>query len=74
MFPTATVNIFGISNGGQIFTYMFFVVPASAISSALMVSQLETSNIFRLGAFLSFINILILYNFDDGELKLPNNK
>jgi len=39
MFPTVAVNIFGVTNGGQIFTIMFFAVPLSSNFGFLMVHQ-----------------------------------
>jgi nitrate/nitrite transporter NarK len=37
MFPTAGASIFGVANGGQIFTIMFFTVPLSSNFGFLMV-------------------------------------
>lgn len=63
MFPTAAVNIFGVQNGGQIFTYMFFCVPLSAIASSCVVNYDEiigTENIFYLSGLLTLINLILL--------------
>jgi len=73
MFPTFVVNTFGIENGGQIFTYMFFCVPLSAISSAIIVSQYQAiigiESIFLLGAFLTLINMIMLFFIDEKKIK-----
>jgi hypothetical protein len=37
MFPTLAVKLFGIENGGQIFTLIFFAVPISSIMSFILV-------------------------------------
>jgi len=36
-FPPAAVRIFGIENGGQIFTIMMFVAPIAALASFGMI-------------------------------------
>ena len=33
MFPTVAVHIFGLKNGGQIYTFMFFFIAFSALAS-----------------------------------------
>ena len=33
MFPTAAVNIFGIVNGGFVYSMMYIVIPLSALVS-----------------------------------------
>ena len=73
MFPTVAVNIFGVENGGQIFTYMFFCVPLSAISSGLVVTYLQsyigTYNIFNLSGALTLINLILLHFLSEEKIK-----
>jgi len=72
MFPTAAVKLFGIQNGGQIFTIMFFAVPASAIAGFLVIhfgkGYISTSSVFIIGSVLTAINIVLLYFYKDTEM------
>ena len=71
MFPTVAVNIFGVENGGQIFTYMFFCVPLSAISSGVVVNfqdSIGTDTIFYLSGLLTMINIILLQNLKEQKM------
>ena len=38
MFPVVTAKVFGVENGGQITTFMFFTTPIAALSSMLISS------------------------------------
>jgi len=73
MFPTAAVKLFGIQNGGQIYTVMFFFIPASSILGFLIVhfgkNYISFESVFLISGFLTFINIVLLYYFEDGEMK-----
>jgi len=72
MFPTVAANIFGIQNGGQIFTWMFFCCPLSALSSMAISSEYPTVTdvdyIFNVAASLTFFNLILLYFLDDTKL------
>ena len=71
--------IFGITNGGFITSVTFMMLPLSSISSfALVFFEIEPAIIYIVGAALTFLNLIILYNFDDTkmvrELKLEYQK
>lgn len=78
MFPTAAVNIFGIENGGQIFSIMFQANSCSAIASFVVV-QLTKENknnhaVFNIAGILTAINFVLLYFFDDQPMKKPQKE
>jgi len=72
-FPAMAVKIFGIAEGGKIFTIAFFAVP---LSSLLGFGLAENRNIFSeisifiLAAILTFVNIILLIFFDESEIKV----
>jgi len=71
-FPAATVRIFGIINGGLIFTFMFFVIPLAALTSLVIVQLTDEGSyqmIFIIGAVMTGLNIILLYFLDDIEMK-----
>jgi hypothetical protein len=74
-FPVVMANIFGLTNGGIITTLAFIAVPVSSISSFLLVYfDFEPTNIYIVGAVLTFINLCILIVFDESEMKrIPNS-
>ena len=72
-FPAAAAKIFGIKNGGHIYTIMFFANCISSYISFLMVYfGMGYKAIFTIAACLTASNMVLLYFFDDGPL--PNLK
>jgi len=60
-FPAAAVKIFGIENGGQIYTMMTYFVPLAAMSSFAMVkSNLHYQTVFNIGAVFTFLNLIFV--------------
>ena len=72
MFPTAAVKLFGIQNGGQIFTIMFFAVPLSSMAGFVIEhfgkSFISIEAVFLIGSLFTFLNMILLYYFDDSEM------
>ena len=72
IFPVTAVKIFGIQNGGKIFTIMFFAVPLSSNFGLLMVKVVQQyigpANIFRVAGCMSLINFVLLYYFDESPI------
>jgi hypothetical protein len=72
MFPTAAVKLFGIQNGGYIFTIMFFAVPTSAMVGFLIdyfgKSYISFEAVFLIGSFLTALNMILLYIYKDEEM------
>lgn len=72
MFPTAAVKLFGIQNGGYIFTIMFFFIPASSIAGFLVIqfgkNHISFETVYWIAGVLTAINIVLLYLFDDSEM------
>lgn len=72
MFPTAAVKLFGIQNGGYIFTIMFFFIPASSVAGFLVVQfgkdYISFATVYWIAGALTAINIVLLYLFDDSEM------
>ena len=71
MFPTACAHIFGIHNGGLIYAVMFFSIPPSTLLSFFIVEfgnlpSLEP--VFIFASCLTFLNLILLYSFDDSEI------
>ena len=73
MFPVVTANVFGVQNGGQIMTWMFFACPIAAFSSMAIStaypSRQDVGYIFNVSAFLTFLNLILLYFLDDTKMK-----
>ena len=71
MFPTAAVKVFGIQNGGYIFTIMLFFIPLSSISGFLIVQfgkgYISWHTVYWIAAALTAINLVLLYFFEDKE-------
>ena len=66
IFPTAAAKIFGIVNGGQIFTIMFLIIPVSSMISFMLVElKVSSETIFYVAAAVTSINMVFLYFFDD---------
>jgi len=69
-FPAAAVRIFGIENGGQIYTIITYAMPVAAMSSFAMVqSNVNYANVFHIAAVLTLLNIILLYFFDETEIR-----
>ena len=72
MFPTACVKLFGIQQGGLIFTVMFLITPVSSLLGLLIV---ETGGknvnelVFFVAGALTLTNIILLYFYKDEEIK-----
>mmetsp|Transcript_7909 Transcript_7909/g.13268 ORF Transcript_7909/g.13268 Transcript_7909/m.13268 type:complete len:187 (-) Transcript_7909:178-738(-) len=75
VFPAGAVKIFGLKNGGLIFTFMFVAVPLSSLSGFFLVElgdsdpEFETI-ILKVAVFLTALNIVLLFFFDDQPMKL----
>lgn len=41
MFPTLTVEIFGLKNGGMLYTLMFFAAPVASYLGSLFVNYIQ---------------------------------
>ena len=66
MFPTLACKLFGIENGGQIFTFIFFAVPiASLLGFVLVQNEFDEEVILRVAAVLTFVNIILLKFFKE---------
>ena len=62
-------NIFGITNGGIITSLTFMILPVSSISSfALVVFEVEPTIIYIVGAAVTFLNLVMLYYFNDSKM------
>ena len=72
MFPTAAVKLFGIQNGGQIFTIMFFAIPLSAMIGFIIKhfgkEYISYETVFLIATALIAINIALLYFYEDAEM------
>lgn len=72
MFPVVTAKVFGVENGGQIMTYMFFTTPIAALSSMLISSIYPSTSdveyIFNIAAILTYMNLVLLYFLDDTKI------
>ena len=73
LFPAVCAHIFGIQNGGQIYTIMMLFLPLSSLLGFFMVEfgnkeKIPYSAIFYFSAAITFINLLILYKFDDSPM------
>ena len=77
MYPTACVKLFGIQQGGLIFTVMFLITPVSSLLGLLIV---ETGGpdvnqlVFFVAGALTFVNIILLYFYQDEEIKSKETK
>lgn len=73
MFPTVAVKVFGVQNGGQIFTAIFFAVPLSSNFGLLLVRYAQphigVSPIFWLASLLTLLNLMLLRCLDESPLK-----
>lgn len=78
LFPAAAANIFGLENGGQIFTLMFFAVPSSSMLGFGLVyfyqDVLGVQNIFLISSLLTAANMAILFFFDEQPMKVKAAK
>ena len=70
MFPTAAVNLFGIVNGGFVYSLMYIVIPISALLSfAIVQLGLDYPVVFYIGAALTLINFVLLYFLDETPME-----
>lgn len=72
-FPAAAVKLYGIQEGGKIFTISFFSVPISSMLGFVLAHYVKGANeqaIFYFGAFLTLTNIILLMTFDEDEIKI----
>lgn len=72
-FPASAVKIYGIKEAGKIFTISFFAVPLSSLLGFALAQYKEYTgeqSIFLVGSFLTFMNMILLFFFDDGEMKV----
>jgi hypothetical protein len=72
-FPACAVKIFGIAEGGKIFTISFFAVPLSSLAGFVLAENkdhISEVSIFIVAAALTFINIVLLIFFDETEIKV----
>lgn len=72
-FPACAVKIFGIAEGGKIFTISFFAVPLSSLVGFALAENtkyISVVSIFIVSAVLTFINIILLIFFDETEIKV----
>ena len=69
-YPLMIAKIFGLTNGGQITSIAFLMLPVSSLSSfALVFFESKPTMIYIVGAALTLLNLVILYNFDDSPMK-----
>lgn len=72
MFPVVAAKVFGIKNGGTIFTIIYFAVPITATISLILstyVNGIPKWAVYIVGAALTFINLILLYLFDETPMK-----
>ena len=73
MFPRASVEVFGLQNGGQIFTAMFFAIPVSSNVGLLLARYAQphvgAQSIFWFASLLTLLNIILLHWFDESPLR-----
>ena len=66
LFPAASAYIFGITNGGVIYTAMAAFMPIGSLLCFMLVEMdVKESLIFYVAAALTAINMVILYFFND---------
>ena len=66
MFAIASAQIFGIKNGGQIFTIIFCVVPVTTMLGFILVlAKVSDKTIFIIATILTFLYIILLWFFND---------
>lgn len=72
MFATAGVQIFGIKNGGTIFSVIFLATPVTSTLSFILIKEnLPTQTILWVGSAMTAFNLVLLYFFNDKPFK-PN--
>jgi hypothetical protein len=72
-FPACAVKIFGIAEGGKIFTICHFAVALSSLAGFFLKKYIREAFIFIVAATLTFINIVLLLLFDETEIKVVIN-
>ena len=75
-FPACAMKIFGIAEGGKIFTIAFFAVPLSSLLGFVLAENHKYINevfIFIVADVLTFINIILIAFFDETEIKVIIN-
>ena len=72
MFPTACVNIFGIVNGGFVYSMMYCFIPISALLSFGIVQLgVDYPIVFYIGAVMTALNLVLLYFVDETPMDKP---
>jgi hypothetical protein len=75
MFPATCAKIFGIQNGGLVFSVMFFALAISSLFGFLLV-QLGAKDpafakiILYVATCFTVVNIIMMFFFDDSEMNL----
>ena len=76
MFPTLCVEIFGIQNGGQIYTFLFFFIPFSAITGFILnefgKKFISSQIVYFIAGGLTCLNFVLLYFFDEKKIRKNN--
>lgn len=77
MFPAAAAKIFGLTNGGQIYSIMFFANSLSSITSSLFVilgkDHIDPQVLFLTGSAFTAINLFLMTKFSEEKLE-PKKK
>ena len=69
-FSASAVNIFGLKNGGQIFSIIDSALPFASLASMFLVQQnVSSPYITYAGGTLSLINLILLYLFSDQPMQ-----
>jgi len=72
MFPTACVNIFGIVNGGFVYSMMYCFIPLTSLASfAIVQLGVDYPIVFYIGAALTAMNMVLLYFVDETPMEKP---
>ena len=70
IFPTLTVNIFGMVNGPTLWSIFLLAMPLSSLLGPFFAAHFTTVNVLNIAACFSMINVFILFKFDDSEMKI----
>jgi MFS family permease len=73
LFPPSAVKLYGIEEGGKIFTISFFAVPLSSFlgfTLAHFIPGIDAKIVFYIGALMTLFNIILLMVFDEDEIKI----
>lgn len=73
LFSAAAANIFGLKSGGLIFTVVFSACPFASTTSFLLVNfggdVISTEAVLQIATVLTAVNCVLLYFFDDSQMK-----